>query len=60
MSADTTGATVEYRPPTDLYDPRLLAVVAVVAAALAVTMVAQGASHEVLHDARHVAGVACH
>lgn len=60
MSAETAGATIEYRSPADLYDPRLLTAVAVVALLFAATMVAQGASHEVLHDARHVAGVACH
>lgn len=60
MSTETAGATVAYRSPTDLYDPRLLTVLAVVAVLFAATMVAQGASHQVLHDARHVAGVACH
>lgn len=60
MAAESAGATVAYRPPTDFYDPWLLAAVAVAVALLAATMIAQGASHQMLHDARHVAGVACH
>lgn len=60
MSIQQSSGVIEYRSPAKLYDPRLLTLVAVVSILLVSTMIAQGASHEVLHDARHAAGVACH
>lgn len=60
MPVQETNETIDYRSPANLYDPRILTVIAVVSILLVGTMILQGASHETLHDARHAVGVACH
>lgn len=60
MPTQTTGTAIDYRSPAELYDPRILTILAIASILFVATMVAQGASHELLHDARHAAGVVCH